>query len=913
MSCARALITHTTPVTAEEVGAHLKEGEWRSRFDATALAQGGKLARGRRVARVHAEWLPTEDLEIIAQVSGRDEKMHEVTLALWPQGDRLQLETTCTCPVGIQCPHAVATLDYFAKGSPGQRLATALGDTPHAERMTQGQHLDLPDSVPPPAIEPRGDAETPRFHLRVETRESLPGQSRLAQVLVPEVFALARARYGEHTVALEPSGILPPIVTPTGKLRRNRAAEMEAIRTLYALDLLPRDLPTEGAPANQPSRVWIADPHAWPHLGFYWQRFQHEATPALEKRGWELRFSPGTSPRPLVFRAESWRAEIVEEGRGWFTLSAGFEIDGESFDLQPILATLLANRFLEVTKGKPDGQEFMVFLSDGRGLVLPIGRFRNLLKTLGELTAFRFTNGPLRLHKMDAAQLASQPDLELEASVPPALNALRKNLTLSPPAGKAPLPTGLRATLRDYQQSGFRWMQFLARQELHGILADDMGLGKTLQTLTHLLAEQESHRTEGRPSLVVAPTSVVENWQREAARFTPGLRVTVLQGPRRHNSLDRLHQVDLAITSYALLSRDLDRLSVATFHLLILDEAQHIKNAETQVSRAARRLKARHRLCLSGTPMENHLGELWSLMQFLMPGWLGSRQRFQETFRTPIERDRNEARRRALAAKVGPLILRRTKQEVAKELPPKTHLLHSIELTDAQKDLYETVRATMDKHVRKALELQGQQSQIVFLDALLKLRQICCHPRLLEESTLSRDCSSSKLDYLLNLLKTLREEGHCVLLFSQFTSMLAIIEDHLQNIDCPTLKLTGATRDRQALVEAFQAGQAEVFLISLKAGGTGLNLTGADAVIHYDPWWNPAAEDQATDRAYRIGQDRPVIVHKLICKDTVEERIQQMQARKHHLASGFLSGATQTPALTPESLAQLLAPLPDAT
>jgi len=431
-----------------------------------------------------------------------------------------------------------------------------------------------------------------------------------------------------------------------------------------------------------------------------------------------------------------------------------------------------------------------------------------------------------------------------------------------------------------------------------------MGLGKTLQTLTHLLAEIDSGRSGGLPSLVIAPTSVVMNWQREAAKFAPDLKVLVLQGADRKANFRKIPKSDLVLTSYALLHRDLARLVEHEFHLLALDEAQHIKNPGAQVTQAVATLRARHRLCLSGTPVENHLGELWSLFHFLMPGLLGSLDTFRSVYQTPIEKNGSEAKRAALARRVGPLILRRTKHDVAKELPPKTEILHEIEMSEAQKDLYETVRSTMDKQVRQALAIRGQQAQIVFLDALLKLRQICCHPRLLKER--ASEASSAKFDYLVDLLQIFREEGHRVLLFSQFTSMLDIIEAHLVAKGMSYLKLTGETKDRQGLVERFQGGEGEVFLISLKAGGTGLTLTGADTVIHYDPWWNPAAQNQATDRAYRIGQDKPVFVHKLICRNTVEERIQQMQGKKDDLATDLLSGATTSLNLTPETLAGLL-------
>jgi SNF2 family DNA or RNA helicase len=457
-------------------------------------------------------------------------------------------------------------------------------------------------------------------------------------------------------------------------------------------------------------------------------------------------------------------------------------------------------------------------------------------------------------------------------------------------------------------------MQFLARHELHGILADDMGLGKTLQTITHILAEKDSGRSQGKPVLVVAPTSVVPNWRAEAQRFAPSLRILMLDGPQRKKYFRSIPYADLVLTSYALVQRDIDALKGHRFHLAVLDEAQYVKNPAAKVAQAVCQLDARHRLCLSGTPVENHLGELWSLMKFLMPGFLGGQEEFNRRFRNPIEKDGDEDRRLALKARVAPLILRRNKTEVAKELPPKTILIHPVELNTAQKDLYETVRATMDKRVRQSIAIKGLEgSRMVFLEALLKLRQICCEPKLLKfegESKLEADAAgSAKLDYLADLLETLIEEGRRILIFSQFTSMLEIIERLLQLRKTPYLKLTGESKNRGELVERFQTGEFPVFLISLKAGGTGLNLTAADTVIHYDPWWNPAAEAQATDRAYRIGQTQPVFVHKLICQGTVEERIHQLQAKKSQLADSLLSDAARAAAPDESTLSALLAPL----
>jgi len=909
-------------VTEEEVGRFIASGDWRRRFGEGELAVGDAFVRGKQVSSVAAEALDTGDVELTATVTTKEGDSFPPAVAVWREGDGLALEGDCSCG-GAQCGHAAAVLGYLAKH--GDRVARAFGGAPRAEAMIERGALggelaagDGADSGPergPGEKEKEKDKEKEvgagggaAFRLRVERR---PEGERSAWL--PEVFARACAVYGEEGAPLSPAGRMPPIVRPEGKIHRSRAAETEALNQLYALDLLPgAEEPPQSLrkldppPGDEP--LWAPDRKKWPHPEFYWQRFRHEGVAALERRGWEVRFAPDVGHEPLAFHSDGWRAEIVDEGKGWFHLSAGFEIDGEAFELQPILATLVKHDFLALTEGMPDGQEFLVFLPDGRGLALPVGRFRRLLKTLGELTEFRFDGGAIRLNKLDAALLAAE---EAEAapgasafSAPPEVTELAERVRRPGSFERAPVPPGLRATLRDYQLEGYQWMQFLVEHGLNGILADDMGLGKTLQTLTHLLAEIDSGRSGGLPSLVIAPTSVVRNWEREAAAFAPDLSVLVLQGADRHARFRKIPRSDLVLTSYALLHRDLEALLEHSFHLVVLDEAQHIKNPGARVTTAVGQLRSGHRLCLSGTPVENHLGELWSLFNFLMPGLLGRQDVFRATYQTPIEKSGSEEKRAALARRVGPLILRRTKADVASELPPKTEIVHPVEMNEAQKDLYETVRATMDKQVRQAMAIRGQEAQVVFLDALLKLRQICCHPRLLEGQ--GDEAGSAKFDYLVELLGTLREERHRVLVFSQFTSMIELIEAHLREEGIDFLKLTGATTDRQPLIERFQAGEGEVFLISLKAGGTGLTLTGADTVIHYDPWWNPAAENQATDRAHRIGQDKPVFVHKLICSSTVEERIQKMQEKKDGIAGDLLAGAADRLDLTPEALEDLL-------
>ena len=869
-----------------EISHHFQSNHWKSAFSTSVAATGRQIARARQVTHCQGEHLDTGDTEIIAQVIEKSGHQHEVTLALWMENETIQLDTSCTCAVRTCCEHAAAVIEHLAR--PG-RLESAFGELaekPNTKTLTEAPQAKAPTSA--------------TFHLHIQKR---PPDD--AYLWLPELYATAKVNYGDTQHPLDPSGnITPP---------RDRATEMNALNTLYTLDLLPgaeeppHSLKKIAQPDTSDGTLWAPDKKQW-QPSIYWQRFRHDVTPTLEKHGWKITFAHDTIAEPLRFNASTFKTEFIDEGRGWFSLSAGFEIDGEPVDLQPILTALVDHNFLDRTQGMPEGQEFLVFLPDGRALTLPVGRFHRILTHLGELMDYQFTGKPIRMHKIEAAQVLEQISSDLASPATPevitSLTTQNRKLTTH----NADIPSALQATLREYQAEGFQWMQFLANNDLHGILADDMGLGKTMQTLTHILAEKEKGNTH--PCLVIAPTSVVENWQREAAKFAPSLKVTILQGADRHQRFAQLPNTDVALTSYALLHRDLEHFSTQDFHLLILDEAQHIKNPSAQVSQAVRQLNARHRICLSGTPIENHLGELWSLFDFLMPELLGDAETFRETFRNPIEKNKDQKRADALATKVGPLILRRTKDQVATELPPKTEIPHYIELAETEKDLYETVRSTMDKHVRRALASKtGQQAQIVFLDALLKLRQICCHPTLVEQASKVDDTDSSKFSYLAELLETLKKENRKVLLFSQFTSMLDIIEQHLVQTNTTYLKLTGASKNRQEMVEQFQSGAADVFLISLKAGGTGLTLTNADTVIHYDPWWNPAAENQATDRAYRIGQDKPVFVHKLICKDTVEQRIQQMQERKSHISDSILTASLNQLKLDDDILTQLLSPI----
>jgi SNF2 family DNA or RNA helicase len=401
----------------------------------------------------------------------------------------------------------------------------------------------------------------------------------------------------------------------------------------------------------------------------------------------------------------------------------------------------------------------------------------------------------------------------------------------------------------------------------------------------------------------------------EAAKFTPNLRLVLWHGLDRHERREDIGGADLVVSTYTVLTRDIEIMRGLEWHLVVLDESQAIKNPEAKWSRAVRQLNTRHQLCLSGTPVENNLGEIWSQFAFLMPGLLGDRRDFVRRFRTPIEKNGDDARRLLLARRLKPFLLRRTKREVEADLPAKTEIVQRVLLEGDQRDLYETIRLTMHEKVRREIAAHSlERSQIIVLDALLKLRQVCCDPRLVKLAAMRKALSgsragaevpavtSSKLAALMQMLRELASESRRVLVFSQFTSMLDLIKPELAAADIGYVELTGATRDRADPISRFQSGAVPVFLISLKAGGRGLNLTAADTVIHYDPWWNPAVENQATDRAHRIGQKKPVFVYKLIAAGTIEERIIELQDKKGQLATATLDSRATVGNLAAEDL-----------
>ncbi len=698
------------------------------------------------------------------------------------------------------------------------------------------------------------------------------------------------------------------------EIQRDRGVEIAAIERLEAVGLIDVELlpPISGLARDAfAAGDFVPDPRRG-HLAAAETVFA--LAPRLRELGFQLESADGF-PFELLDEVGDWNVQIDEasedEGNAWFDLRLGIDIDGERVDLLPILRRLLADPTFPLgpRKGEAEDATWLVAVDARRRIPLPLARLRQLIAPLLEWLQRPggADDGSLRLRRAQASVLE---EIQLPWVGGERLRGLIDQLR----AAREPMlePAGFNATLRTYQREGLAWLGFLADAQLGGVLADDMGLGKTVQVLAHLLSEKQRGRLKA-PALIVAPTSLVANWRDEARRFTPQLSVLVLHGPARAGLHEAISRHDLVITTYPLLPRDRDELIVHEYSLLVLDEAQAIKNAKTQWAKVVRELPARRRLAMTGTPLENHLGELWAQFDAIEPGLLGSEREFTRYFRTPIEKHGVIEVREKLQRRIAPLLLRRRKQDVLADLPPKTEILRSVELEGDQRELYETLRLAQHERVIGEVQKRGlAQSGIIVLDALLKLRQACCDPRLVKLEGARGVKQSAKLDLLLDLIDSLVIEGRRILLFSQFTEMLALIEDELEARDIDHLTLTGQTpgTQRAALVERFQRGEAPVFLISLKAGGVGLNLTAADTVIHYDPWWNPAVENQATDRAHRIGQDKSVFVYKLICAGTVEEKIQALQQRKAELARAVLEGGdAQSLRFDEGDLAELFAPL----
>jgi len=681
---------------------------------------------------------------------------------------------------------------------------------------------------------------------------------------------------------------------------RDRAAENAACRVLEGFGAVELASLTDRAatPGSQIDYVIAVDGdvHALCAFSAY-------VIPQLRALGWCVDIDPAY-PWQVVGADVPLYASAERAGGDWFALELGVELDGHRIDLLQTLLDMLDGVGELAALGRPR-RCIAVKIDDRHWLPLPPDRLRLVAKVLLELYGERRVpapRAPLIAQLVAAIHDGARPLRWIgDAKIRDHAFALAM-----PPRADVALPlSGLRAELRPYQRDGIAWLQHLRANAVGGVLADDMGLGKTLQTIAHILIEKTQGRLD-RPALIVAPTSVLGNWKRECAKFAPELRVLAYHGAARHD--EDLTAYDIVVTSYSVLVRDRDELEDLPFHLVVLDEAHAIKSHDTQVAEAARALQSRHRLCLSGTPIENHLGELWSLFDFVLPGLLGSKQEFATTFRQPIEERGDAFRLEALRDRVRPYVLRRTKSLVAPELPAKTQLVRAVDLGGAQRELYESIRVAAHADVRRCIAANGlARSTIAILDALLKLRQVCCDPRLVNVDAAKGITSSAKLELLLEMIPQQLADGRRILVFSQFARMLGLISEALLARGIRHVALTGATVDRQRPIDAFQQGRADVFLISLKAGGTGLNLTGADTVIHYDPWWNPAAQAQASDRAHRIGQTRAVFVHDLVVAGSVEERMLSLQRFKRKLADAILEPGKH--GLTELDVDDLLAPL----
>lgn len=768
----------------------------------------------------------------------------------------------------------------------------------------------LAREVPPPAKlsppQPLNVRPTPVLHMYPYTKPSLNGR-RLN-------FAVARVLFDYDGIRL------PPEYIASGTQRRLKDSHVFEIRRdaeaeRHALHLLAQ----AGA---QPlfERLYVRDEtFADNDLVFQPRKNMPPLTPedcravltSLSEAGFRIEYA-ADFPHDELLDIDAWHAEIEPGGNAWFEVSLGIDVGGERTDLLPVLRRVLADPGFprKPVKGEKKNAVQRIPLDANRSVEIPLKRLRALIEPLMEWLEGDAT-GELRLHRSLAPALdalASEAQLNWQGG-----DTLRAQLELLATAKRsAKAPRGFKATLRPYQREGLAWLDFLGDAGLGGILADDMGLGKTVQVLAHILGVRQRKQLDG-PVLVVAPTSLVGNWRDEAARFAPRLKVLIVHGPNRADRYDEIARHHLVITTYPLLPRDRERLLEQRFSLLVLDEAQAIKNPRSQAAKVVREIPADRRLAMTGTPLENHLGELWAQFDAVEPGLLGSQKQFTKLYRTPIEKHGDSERQQRLNRRVGPLLLRRRKEDVLTDLPAKNEIVRTLELEGDQRSLYETLRLAQHRRVQQTIKERGlSQAGIVVLDALLKLRQACCDPRLVKLESAKKVKKSAKLDALLELIDGLVDEGRRILLFSQFTEMLGLIETELKKRRIAYQALTGQTpgTKRTALVKRFQQGEIPLFLISLKAGGLGLNLTAADTVIHYDPWWNPAVEAQATDRAHRIGQDKPVFVYRLICAGTVEEKIQAMQARKADLARAVLEGgASRRLRFDEDDLAELFAPL----
>ncbi|HXW65380.1 MAG TPA: DEAD/DEAH box helicase [Burkholderiaceae bacterium] len=898
-------------------------------FHGRILQRGREVMQAGRVSSLELEVVSSNAIELRAQVRGSEQapgteqRRYQVGVRMTRKsaGAQVEIESHCSCPIGHLCKHAAAVLLQW---QPQWSEAVAPAELPSFARPWTALAETPPEAVPEePVFQQRIAHGVGTVCVRLGASRAQTPEGTAANAQPPNAALYVSLRIDGVRVPLQRA---PSVLVVDGET-------VDAAPDARQVERVIAQLQAEGATPwsfavapqgrrNSESAFQISDDTA--------VQLMQEGVERWRRQGWEVEVDEDF-PWQIV-EVDDLEVAVHElPGQDWFDLELGLKLGEKRVPLLPLLESALADvraSAARMREANGSGRVLQVRIDPKHVIRLPWERVAPLLDTLVELGDSRRrklarpvrTPGArisraarmLRLSKLDLARVAALADRGALTWVgAPDVRHFAQRLADFAHIEAAVVPQGLQAQLRPYQRAGLNWLQFLREYGLGGLLADDMGLGKTLQTLAHICLEKEQGRLVA-PALVIAPTSLVHNWIAEAARFAPALRTLQLHGTERWRDFERVGECDLVVTSFALLARDIEQLAARNFHLLIVDEAQNIKNPRTQAAGAIRQIHATHRLALTGTPLENHLGELWAQFDWLAPGLLGDQASFSRLYRVPIEKRGDDARRQHLTARIRPFVLRRRKDEVAPELPPRTEIERYVALEGGQRDLYEAVRASMHERVRAALADQGlDRSQVVVLDALLKLRQVCCDPRLVALPSARKVPESAKLDLLMQMLDGLLVEGRRVLLFSQFTSMLALIEQALNERGQRYALLTGDTRDRAAAVEQFQSGEVPLFLLSLKAGGTGLNLTAADTVIHYDPWWNPAVEAQATDRAHRIGQDKPVFVYRLLCAGTIEERMRTLQTRKALLAQALLGDeAGLARALGAEDIEALLAPAP---
>ena len=881
---------------------------WVSRFKEQSLERGRRYAKENRVRIAQIG-----DKLITASCQGSGENIYRQTIQLRESAKStlLLVSAHCTCPVRVNCKHTAAVL---LKIEETLNYPAAAQDAELLEKLQAVLDSRRPNNLPEQLVD---DVQpVPRLWLASAEFSAFEPRNGRMQRYIQHRAALSFNYLDQYVSGQKNADILLRQEQQTLRIKRKPEVENLYREQLRSLGFKIATRQSKALPESAGELFELVNDSAW--LNFTLNQLQ-----GLAEKGWELQIDEGFGFD--LTPVEDWYATVDEAPeRDWFDLELGIIVNGQHLSLLPILLNLMRSHSdilnPEKLARRRDDELILVNIpanpASGHGplqVALPYGRLKPVLATLDEFYLGEPDATSLRIKSADAPRLNALDALPLRweggEQIRGFAQRLRDIKNFSVEA-----PEGLNANLRPYQLEGLSWMQSLRQLEVGGVLADDMGLGKTLQTLAHILCEKNAGRLD-RPAMIVMPTSLIPNWLDEAAHFTPQLKVLALYGATRKKYFAHLNDYDVILTTYALLPKDIEHLAKLPLHLLVLDEAQYIKNPGSKATQAACELVARQRLCLSGTPLENHLGELWSLFHFLLPGWLGDVKTFNRDYRVPIERQGSNERLQHLNARIKPFLLRRTKEQVATELPPKTEIIHWVDLNEAQRDVYEAMRLAMDKKVRDEITRKGVgRSQIIILEALLKLRQVCCDLRLVSDTPPKKGSTSGKLDSLMLMLEELFAEGRRILLFSQFTSMLGLIEAELKKRKVPYAILTGQTRDRRTPVKDFQSGKLQIFLISLKAGGVGLNLTEADTVIHYDPWWNPAAENQATDRAYRIGQEKPVFVYKMIARGTVEEKIQHLQQEKSDLAAGVLDGRVAGDwKLQDDDIDALFAPLPPKT